>query len=128
MTRFYVTGRPAPKGSRTVARGANGKTWSRPASKYEKPWIAAVSSAASQHPKLAPPYLVELVFFFERPKKPTNDYPVQDVDKLARSTLDGLVVGGLLEDDRHVTRLVAVKAWGEASGCEVTVTAADPTW
>jgi hypothetical protein len=37
-------------------------------------------------------------------------------DKLARAVLDGLVAGGLLVDDRHVTVLAAEKRWAPPQG------------
>jgi Holliday junction resolvase RusA-like endonuclease len=47
-----------------------------------------------------------------------------DLDKLVRCTVDGLVKGVLLLDDRHVTVLPAEQAWAHADGregCRVTV-------
>jgi Holliday junction resolvase RusA-like endonuclease len=44
-----------------------------------------------------------------------------DLDKIARSTLDGLVMGDLLRDDAQVIRLAAAKAYSTAEGCSVSV-------
>jgi len=114
-----VDGRPAPKGSRIMARTKTGKSYSRPASKYEKPWVEAVKTATQivmRHAQLAPPYRVELEFRLQKPKPNgrASPWPTgHDLDKLARSTIDGLVQGGALSDDRHVTALTASKRYAE---------------
>lgn len=117
----WVSGRPAPKGSRVTATTKDGRTYTRPASKYEKPWIEAVAHATAGEPMI-PPYRVVLRFRLPRPKKPAHPWVAgPDVDKLARSTIDGLVRGGVLTDDRYVLSLDASKDWGEEAGCLVTV-------
>lgn len=121
-------GRPAPKGSRIAGKRKNGTVFTRPASKHEKPWQDAVASQCPLHPRLRGPYVVELEHIAERPARPTYRYPVQDVDKLARATVDGLVRGGVLSDDKHVVQLIAWKRWaepGEEPGCVVDVRPAD---
>jgi hypothetical protein len=45
MIDVYVEGRPAPKGSRISVTGKDGRTWTRPASKYEEGWEKAVKAA-----------------------------------------------------------------------------------
>ena len=122
-----VEGRPAPKGSRIAGRTKTGHTYTRPASKYEEPWIEAVKAAAQivmrHHETPAPPYEVRLEFHLKRAKERRKDAPewptVGDVDKLARAVIDGLVKGGAMQDDRHVTALTATKRFadpGEPTG------------
>lgn len=112
-----VYGQAAPKGSRTLARRRDGSTYTRPASNREPAWTEAVAQQArwtvNQSREIpAPPYRVEMVFYLARPARPAHEHPSRtDVDKLVRAVLDGLVTGGLLTDDRHVTELVASKAW-----------------
>ena len=109
-----VSGEPAPKGSRTVGTRKNGSVYTRPASSKEKTWQKAVSEACVGVPCLDGPYEVEVRFRFASPQKPKYKYPSRtDIDKLCRSTLDGLVQGELISDDRHVTRLVAQKEYGD---------------
>ncbi len=129
-----VYGTPAPKGSRTLGLRGDGSAFSRPASNREHTWTEAVARHAQwlkAQPVDAPnpPYAVTLTFYLARPKRPVHGYPSRvDVDKLARAVLDGLVVGGLLEDDRHVTELVASKRWAETPAgqcCRVEVASAD---
>ena len=45
---FFVPGKAAGAGSKTIGRNAQGRTWVRPASKATKPWMAIVSSYALQ--------------------------------------------------------------------------------
>lgn len=123
--RLTVRGTPAPKGSRTLGKRKDGTLYSRPASNAEHRWVEAVAAAAAWRkaqpvgPELSAPYSVELTFMCARPHRPSHPHPTRhDVDKLARAVLDGLVRGGLLTDDRHVTVLSAVKTWAAAPGGE----------
>lgn len=108
-----ISGEPSPKGSRTAGVRKNGTIYTRPANPKEKGWAAVVAAACEGYEMLPPPYEVEVKFRFQSPKGPKYSYPSRtDVDKLARNLLDGLVVGGLILDDRHVIRLVAQKEYG----------------
>jgi Holliday junction resolvase RusA-like endonuclease len=119
-----VEGRPAPKGSRIAARTKGGRSYTYPASRFEKPWVDAVKGVTMivmrHHATLEPPYAVELEFRISPACKPRYLYPVQsDLDKLVRATLDGLVRGNALKDDSHVTVLTASKRYvrdGEPPG------------
>jgi Holliday junction resolvase RusA-like endonuclease len=117
-----VYGRPAPKGSRNYGVTRQGKLRTWPASKFEEPWTRAVADAtreALRHAsQLEAPYEVTLEFYVAPPihKRKGHDWPSQhDLDKLARTVIDGLVRGGAMSDDRHVTRLVAEKRWASCS-------------
>lgn len=119
--RIEVLGRPAPKGSRIAARTKAGKAYTYPASKYETPWINAVRDATRNvmrhHDQVGPPYVVDLKFLLSQPLRPNKDkaaWPTRhDLDKLVRAVIDGLVSGGAMADDRHVTELHAVKEYVE---------------
>lgn len=119
MIQIDVEGRPAPKGSRIMGHTKAGQSYTRPASKFEKPWVDAVKAAAQivmrHHSMPEPPYAVELCFYIQRPKNPRYGWPVKaDIDKLARAALDGLVAGGAIRDDRHVTTLTVTTVWATA--------------
>lgn len=127
MIQLRVHGRPAPKGSRIRGTTKDGRSFTRPASKYEKPWVDAVKQAAQiamrHHEMLPPPYAIELEFVLSGPKKVSDrryEWPTDsDLDKLDRAVIDGLVQGGVISDDRHVTRLTTSKRFcapGEPSG------------
>lgn len=131
QVRLTVRGRIAGKGSRTVRPLPNGAVVTRPASKYEKPFVKAVAETAAWRKSEGgdlpvAPYRVELDFYFDPPAKPSHPYPTRvDLDKAVRAVLDGLVAGGLMVDDRHVTELVARKHFAAAKGGEcvqVTIT------
>jgi Holliday junction resolvase RusA-like endonuclease len=140
MIQIDVAGRPAPKGSRIHGRTKTGKSFTRPASKYEQPWVEAVKIetqiAMRHHAQPAPPYEVHLEFRLKRPQRNQHQqtWPTQhDVDKLARAVVDGLVLGGAMKDDRHVTVLTATKRYAESeegTGCACQIRqiqAANPT-
>ena len=63
---------------------------------------------------LEPPYEVEMTFAMPEGESPKWGWPSSDgdLDKLVRATLDGLVKGALLLDDRHVIALAARKRFG----------------
>jgi Holliday junction resolvase RusA-like endonuclease len=120
-----VEGRAAPKGSRIMGHTKAGQSFTRPASKFEKPWVDAVKTATQivmrHHAMPDPPYDVDLHFYLQRPKNPRYGWPVKaDIDKLARAALDGLVLGGAIRDDKHVTALTVHTAWAEARAPGVT--------
>ena len=125
-----VVGIPAPQGSKTLTR------WGAmiEASKKVKPWRTDVKEAALKcynSGALNLPVKAEIEFIFPRPKshfgtgknadilKPSAPkYCISrgngDIDKLARSTLDGLSVsagGSVLEDDSLVVELNTKKRY-----------------
>ena len=122
-----VLGTPAPQGSKTVSR------WGgvRESSALVKPWRQSVAYASVRDykgPVLDGPLFICIDFYFIRPKshygtgrnagKLKNSAPIHcvktggDIDKLARSTLDGLSVssgGNVIRDDRLVVGLILLK-------------------
>lgn len=129
MTSFFIGGVPAPKGSKNgFIRG--GKVVLVESSKKEKPWREAVARIAGENidePKEGPIRLV-LEFIMPRTKamgnkvaQPMTQKP--DLDKLIRSTCDGLTGPGYV-DDSQVVSVLAVKrraAPGEETGAAVTL-------
>lgn len=122
--RFSVKGKPAPKGSRVFL----GRGRSRESSDACPAWVDTVAYTARVHRPagrtLVPPYSIELAFAMPTPAKPKYRWPTRDgdLDKLERAVLDGMVKGGLLVDDRHVTKLTSEKAFGLPAGVGVLVT------
>lgn len=115
---------PAPQGSKRHVGGGRLVE----SSKRVKPWRAAVAHEARlAGEQVAGPCAVELDFRFSRPKghhKANGELRASapkfcvvkrnDLDKCCRSTLDGLVDGGLLADDCLVIRLTAFKVYCDA--------------
>ncbi|MFI8890541.1 RusA family crossover junction endodeoxyribonuclease [Streptomyces paradoxus] len=116
-----VNGLPAPQGSkRHVGGGVMVES-----SKKVKPWRTAVAAATEKvdFPEL--PYVrVSVWFFMPRPKShfrtgrfshllkagaPLYPGKYPDLDKLCRSTLDALRMGGAYRDDAQVVKLHAWK-------------------
>ena len=141
--RFTVVGRPQQKGSKTSRQyprpGGGVNVRMVDSNPNAKPWAATVSAAAAEAydlPELLTgPVLVELVFYFARPKShwgtgrnadllrdsaPEHMVTMPDVDKLARCALDALT-GVVLRDDAQVVQLYAVKAYGTPERAEIVV-------
>lgn len=134
--RIQVNGSPAPQGSKS--RGRYGGVFET--SKKVGPWRNAVrTEAQSVVPvPLDGPVKVDAVFYLPRPKghygtgrnagvlkESAPAYPTgtPDIDKLCRSTLDGLKEGGAYHDDAQVVSLSAWKMYadGRASGADIEV-------
>lgn len=134
--KFAVQGiEPAPQGSKRHV--GNGRMVE--ASAKVKPWRFAVSQAAleTNEPMTDRPVMVQITFMFNRPKshynskgqlKPTAPLYKQtkpDLDKLCRSTLDGLT-NVLIKDDSQVVNLICCKIYaeeGELPGALITINA-----
>jgi len=115
---------PAPQGSKRHVGGGR----LIESSKRVKPWRAAVAHEARlAGQQVAGPCAVELDFRFTRPRshhKANGELRASaprfcvvkrnDLDKCCRSTLDGLVDGGLLADDCLVVLLFASKRYCRA--------------
>lgn len=134
MTIFHVTGiTPAPQGSK---RHVGGGRMVESSAKV-RPWREAVrqEALATGLPITARPVFLRLSFTFARPKghrnakgqlrpsAPVDHITRPDLDKLCRSTLDGLT-GVLFCDDSQVAFMVASKAYalpGELEGCAIEI-------
>ena len=113
-----VIGEPAPQGSKRPI--GNGRMIE--SSKKVRPWRDSVAWAAREacegRPPLAVPCGICITFYLPRPKKPKFwRYPGArpDIDKLVRSTLDGLTNGGAFADDALVVYCLGVKTWANSA-------------
>lgn len=135
---FYVPGEPKPMGSKTafvvgsravITDGKNAK----PMRAWQGLVIEAANAQIAGGQRITGPVAVRLEFYLARPGghhgarglKPSAPlYPAvkPDLDKLARSTLDGLAVA-LLADDSRVVQLRLAKWYADAgpTGCSVVV-------
>ena len=134
---IVVRGKPAPQGSKVSFR--NG--YMKEASQFLIPWRNQIVSACIEQKInngeiIEQPVEIFIDFLFHRPqthygtgrnegnlKSSAPTYPITrstgDIDKLCRSTLDGLSVpsgGILLKDDSLVVRLKAVKSFATKGG------------
>lgn len=136
---FWVTGIPAPQGSKI--RTPYGM---RESSQRVMPWREAVKAAAmvAGVAGIHSPVHVDIVFWFERPKShygtgrnagtvkaaapafPTTRN-IGDVDKLQRSTFDALTDVGVIDDDSMIASVSARKRWCDAgkplAGAYITI-------
>ncbi len=137
---LWALGKPAGSGSKTAYRTPKGRMIVTPASKYQKPWQEAVkwSFLESEYAKMKPwigPLDVKIDFCFVRPnnhfgtgknagllKSSAPSYPAKrpDVDKLARSTLDGLT-GLVMIDDSQIVVLTVRKIYSDHSGADIII-------
>lgn len=116
-------------------------------SKAVEPWRHAVQAAALQ--AVARPFTgpVFVTFTFTMPRPlahyrtgryadqlrddaPAYPHGTPDLDKLVRSTMDGLTAGRAWTDDAQAVRIQAVKNYAERGGtppgCLITITACEP--
>lgn len=114
MHTFRVDGTAAPQGSKT-AFNRGGRCVLVESSKKVKPWRQAVAKAARENIPEPMKGEVHLTVEFALPRtKAMGNKPAPpmiqrpDVDKLLRSTFDGLS-GAAYEDDSQVTRVTASK-------------------
>lgn len=142
-----VWGIPAPQGSKAVRGYIKGRAILGEASKAVAPWRVDVRAACQnqyQGPIIDAPVSICATFLFARPKghygtgrnadrlKPSAPKHLTsvrhgDLDKLLRSTLDGLsqsAGGSLITDDSLVVQAMADKRYceeGELPGAYLTV-------
>lgn len=126
--RIVVRGIPAAQGSKRHVGGGRMVESSRAVG----PWREAVRAETQRaldglRAGYDGPVSVILVFSLPRPASTPKKvrYPAKrpDLDKLARSTLDGLTEGGAWRDDSQVVRLLAYKqfAGDEGVGCQIDI-------
>ena len=135
---FLVAGiAPAPQGSkRHVGHGRMIES-----SKRVKPWREAIRQEALKTgwTLTDQPVFLHLLFRFHRPKghhsskgelkpsAPKSHITRPDLDKLCRSTLDGLT-GTIFKDDSQVSFLICSKEYtlaDELEGCQIEVRTID---
>jgi Holliday junction resolvase RusA-like endonuclease len=128
---FFIAGEPAPQGSKT-GRVVNGRVVMWESSAKVKPWRAAVTIVTKQAmlkqewETITDPIELCLSFYLPRPKTVKREFPSvkPDLDKLIRSTCDGLKTGGLYTDDALIIAITATKQYapvGMEAGCHVLV-------
>ena len=130
MTKFFITGIPAPQGSKN-ARVVKGRAVMWESSGKQKIWRQAVHLQTIQFMKknnlniYTTALKIDLVFNLPRPKSVNRLRPSvkPDLDKLIRSTCDGLKTGGLFQDDALIVEIHAEKYYADnyATGCYVGV-------
>jgi crossover junction endodeoxyribonuclease RusA len=131
---FRVFGLPGPQGSKTFKGYKNGRGIMAESSLKVKPWRQAIQATADDNYLEEPivgPVRVEIDFFFARPKshyrtgkyakllKPdAPNYTIShgdgDLDKLLRSTIDGLSFstgGRVIRDDCLVVSISSSKQY-----------------
>lgn len=144
QTVFTVHGDPAPQGSKRAFYNKKTQRVNVVEDQHSRvrSWRGAVAEAVRENVDEFPePFEgaveVKLRFMLRRPKghfgtgrnkgmvkASAPEFPAvqPDVDKLARSTLDGLVEAGLLSDDKLIVSLRAEKRYtGVHPHCDVTV-------
>jgi len=133
--KIIVYGTPAPQGSkRHVGNGVMVES-----SKKVKPWrqdvkYAALAARFLRHQSVDNPVLLRVVFTLPKPAsapKRRKTYPSKkpDIDKLLRSTMDGLTEAGVWVDDARVIEVTALKVFPnehdeslDAPGARITIT------
>ena len=125
MIEIRVNGLPAPQGSKRHVGGGRMVE----SSKKVKPWRTAVAAETEKHDFGPWPFVgVAVWFLLPRPKShyrtgrfahllkdnaPAYPDRYPDLDKLCRSTLDALRMGGAFKDDAQVVKLDAYKVYAD---------------
>lgn len=123
MISYFVPGEPAPQGSKN-GFVKNGRVVMVESSKKVKPWREAVvlHTRGTVTEPMTTPVEIALVFHLPKPKSVTRKWPSvkPDLDKLIRSTFDGLTTGGLYTDDALVIAVSASKQYAtDRIGCQI---------
>lgn len=116
---FTVIGTPAPQGSKRFVGVSKrtGRGIMIESSKKTRPWRIAVQQAALELGlRISGPVSAMLTFTLPKPKsapKRRTTWPDRkpDIDKLLRSTFDGMVEAGTIEDDARIVRLTSAKVF-----------------
>jgi Holliday junction resolvase RusA-like endonuclease len=66
-------------------------------------------------------YNVRMTFYFAPPKKPKNDYPRGDLDKLCRAVLDALTTHAWDDDNQVVCFTDCSKEYHPAEGVWISI-------
>jgi len=124
---FFVSGHPRGQGSKRHVGGGRLVESSKDLAPWRKAIAEEARAALGELELFSGPVRVQAVFWFQRPAShygtgrnagnlkasaPRFRDSLPDVDKLARALLDGLVIGGVLRDDRLVVQLWAEKLYG----------------
>ena len=120
---YTLPGPPRPKGSRVSGVSKTGVRYNRESNPRAVEWLKFARKRLGElHDPgpLEPPYQVVLTFYFSEPKTSPTWPRSGDVDKYSRNVLDALTQASVIEDDRHVIELSAVKRYGEPR-TEITV-------
>jgi crossover junction endodeoxyribonuclease RusA len=145
VVELNVTGLPAPQGSHSayvnkatgravIMHGSSNvgraklEAWRGAVSGEAKRWMAEHHTDASPWDSTTP-LSVAIIFRLPEPKaRPRHLLHERrpDLDKLIRSTLDGLTAAHIISDDSRVSILVTAKRWtaGDPPGAEIVVRAA----
>ena len=117
---FFVHGRPVPQGS---LKFINGHAIHVRAQDLAL-WRADIANGARKAGlnKAQGAVEVALVFTLTKPKTSKRKEPstTPDIDKLIRAVLDGLT-DVAYEDDKQVTKVSAIKQYGDTQGVQVRV-------
>lgn len=116
--RLTVYGEPAPQGSKRHVGGGRMIESSKKVAPWRQDVVAAARRLLDQSggPPISGPVHVWVVFTLPAPKslpKRRASLPAKkpDLDKLVRSTFDGLKTGGVWGDDAQAVSLAAVKTY-----------------
>lgn len=135
MLQIDVLGIPAPQGSKNSAV-KNGRVVMWEASKKVKTWRHAVEAEARNEIYIRSwettdePCEVTVVFRLPKPVSARRRWPSvkPDLDKLLRSTLDGLTDAGVWSDDSRVVAIAASKDYATDTtppGAYITINVCD---
>lgn len=122
-SKIFIPVKPVPACRPRVS--PHGTFYSKPYTDFRRECYHFLSKIKSKHPVTDSCYKIEIDFICRRPKKPSNEYPVGDVDNYLKGPLDAITTVGMLwMDDIQVISLSGTKRYAKANeefGMHITI-------
>lgn len=127
-SKLFIPVKPVPASRPRVTRF--GTYFSETYTTFRNETYRYLDKIKHKHPKKDKiAFQVSIQFICKRPTKPSNEYPVGDVDNYLKGPLDALTKAGMFwEDDIQVISLTGTKRYArqdEEFGMHITITELD---
>lgn len=132
--RVFVHGQPSPQGSKIGGRRKDGKFFTRPATRTERPWRHLMVNMMSEKWTGSPMeggLELTLAFALLRPKsvspkKRPHPSTRPDGDKLERAVMDALKLAGVIREDGQIVSCQWLKEFRAVPGVQIELRKLEP--